>query len=358
MSSDSIPESEIDFDKIRGDQGETMQINEEHQNNPVADPVDALVAVTRPIFAAVLAGVSEDTLARWKHERLEVPLGGLADVRTQSDGETGVAFEYAVHSAMLDGNPVVLERVTDALKKCNITSTNPTSILFAVEKNRQAQLLRTQRELITDASRVLSGKRGNPVKLKGQLNTLEAAFNRKTTKTGLPQSISGLWKSDLFLGDPTPDHWVGTTVKTNVSRLEGAIGLRVAIVPAVADRTDAIYIDEKKNLIVCPMPYDGSFVQTFYEGRRVVQALLASNFKVPKPGILTTNAEREVARMWIERRDLTVGDALAAMETFQQQGLLRRKDERIVTIAVDEEPTKEPSATLIAPFPSLSNEKG
>lgn len=330
-----------------------MQVNEEHQNNPVADPVDALVAVTRPIFAAVLAGVSEATLVRWGHDRLNVPLAGLANVRTQSDGETGVAFEYAVHSAMLDKNPAVLERVTDALKKCNIVSADPTSILFAVEKNRQAQLLRTQRDLITDASRVLSGKRGNPVKLKGQLNTLEAAFNRKTTKSGLPQSISGLWKSDLFLGDPAPDHWVGTTVKTNVSKLEGAIGLRVAIVPAVADKSDAIYLDEKRNLIVCPMPYDGSFVQVFYEGRRVVQALLSSDFKEPKPGVLTTNAEREVARMWIARQSLTVGEALDAMETFQQQGLLHRKDQKIATIAVDEEPTQEPSATLIAPFPTI-----
>lgn len=332
-----------------------MQVNEEHQKHPVDDPVDALVAVTRPIFAAVLAGVSQGTLDRWGHDRMAVPLGGLADVRTASDGETGVAFEYAVHSALLDKNPAVVERVVDALKKCNISSDDPKSILFAVEKNRQAQLLRTQRDLITDTSSVLSGQPGKPAKLKRQLTNLEAAFNRKTTKTGLPQSIGGLWKSDLFLGDPSPDHWVGTTVKTNASKLEGARGLRVAIIPAVADKSDSIYLDDKRNLIVCPMPYDGSFVQTFYEGRRVVQALLASNFKEPKPGVLTTNAEREVARMWMQRQDLTVEDALAAMETFQQQGLLVRRDERISTEAVDEEPTEEPSATLIAPFPSLGS---
>jgi hypothetical protein len=335
-----------------------MQVNEEHQNNPVADPVDALVAVTRPIFAAVLAGVSKESLDMWGKDRLEVPLGGLADVRTASDGETGVSFEYAVHSAVLDKNQIVMERITDALKQCNIVADDASSILFAVEKHRQAQLLKTQRELITDESSVLSGKAGRPVKLKGQLNKLEAAFNRKnTTKGGLPHSISGLWKADLFLGDSTPDRWVGTTVKSNPKSLEGALGLRVAIIPSRADASDAIYKDEDRNLIVCPLPHDQSFVQTFYEGRRVVQALLASKFKEPKPGVLTTAAEREVARMWIERKALTVAEALEAMETFQQQGLLQRKDESITTATVDENDAKAKSlTTLIAPFTEFTDD--
>ncbi|MDQ0078524.1 hypothetical protein [Arthrobacter oryzae] len=73
------------------------------------------------------------------------------------------------------------------------------------------------------------------------------------------------------------------------------------------------------------MPYDQSFMQTFYEGRRVVRALLASVFKEPKPGILTTNAEREVARVWIERKMLIVADALEAIATLQQQGVAPEK---------------------------------
>ena len=336
---------------------ENLDVEQQFQEGPVADPVEALIAVTRPIFAAVLAGVSNETLTTWGHDRLQVKLAGLADVRTNSDGETGVSFEYAVHSAVLDRNPIVLERISDALKKCNITAAEPASILFAVEKKRQAQLLATKRELITPKSDVLSGRAGRPVRLSRRLKDLEAAFNRTVTaRTGLPQSISGLWKADLFLGDPSPDKWVGTTVKTNPRHLEGVPGLRVAVIPAQADSSDRIYRDDKRNLIVCPMPYDGSFMQIFYEGRRVVQALLASKFKEPKAGVLTANAERQVARLWIARKDLTVGDAIDAMATFQQQGLLKKRDKAVSTLRLDESADAAPANTVvIAPIANITD---
>jgi len=49
---------------------------------------------------------------------------------------------------------------------------------------------------------------------------------------GLPQSISGLWRADLFLGSVETEYWVGTTVKINQAALQGDRGLRVGIVPA------------------------------------------------------------------------------------------------------------------------------
>jgi hypothetical protein len=56
--------------------------------------------------------------------------------------------------------------------------------------------------------------RGRPVKLKRHLTSLAAAFRNKGTETGLPQSISGLWRADLFLGSADTDYWVGTTVRS------------------------------------------------------------------------------------------------------------------------------------------------
>jgi hypothetical protein len=73
-------------------------------------------------------------------------------------------------------------------------------------KQGSKQLISTDLGLVTDNSRVLSGKRGQPVKLKKQMNTLAAAFRRSTTRPNLPQSIRGPWKADLFLGSPRPDH--------------------------------------------------------------------------------------------------------------------------------------------------------
>src|SRR5690606_9737978 len=121
------------------------------------------------------------------------------------------------------------------------------------------QLIETKRELITPDSRVLSGNRGQPVKLQRYMNQLAAAFHRPTTRLALPRSIQGLWKADLFVGSTVPDHWVGTTIKVNPRQLEGAPGLRIAIVPTSSGHSDAVRRDEQRNLIVCPLPHDYSF---------------------------------------------------------------------------------------------------
>lgn len=189
------------------------------------------------------------------------------------EGSTGIAFEYAIHDAVRTRNPIVQERVADALKECRITRGDPASILFAIEKQGSQQLLNTDFDLVTEDSRWLSGKVGQPPKLKNYMNRLAAAFRRPSTRPNLPQSIRGLWKADLFLGSSEPDHWVGTTVKYNPSRLEAASGLRVAIVPTQSGQSDAIRFDEAKNLVVCPVPHDASFMQAFHEGWRIAQAL-------------------------------------------------------------------------------------
>ena len=53
---------------------------------------------------------------------------------------------------------------------------NPASILFAIEKTRAQQLISTEVSLITENSRLLSGQRGQPVKLKKYLNTPASIF--------------------------------------------------------------------------------------------------------------------------------------------------------------------------------------
>jgi len=40
--------------------------------------------------------------------------------------------------------------------------------------------------------------------------------------------------------------------------------LRIGIVPAMQGKSDKVYLDDKKNIMVCPIPYDGSFMELFY----------------------------------------------------------------------------------------------
>jgi len=237
-----------------------VEIRAERQQNEVADPVSALVAVSRPIIAGVLQSISTEMIDAAGHTRESVPLKLLGRLRKRGDGDCGIAFEYAVHEAIGRQEAVITERVADALRQCNIRQGDPASILFAIEKAGAQQLISTEIDLITDNSRALSGKQGQPVKLKGYLNQLAAAFRRPNTRPNLPQSIRGLWKADLFLGSTVPDHWVGTTVKINRDHLEAAPGLRIAVVPSLSGQSDAITKDGQRNLVLCPMPHDASFM--------------------------------------------------------------------------------------------------
>lgn len=198
-------------------------------SNPVADDVGALVAVIRPALVGVLQSISTEVVSAFG-QRDQLPLRLLGRLRKRGDGDCGIAFEYAVHDAVISADPIVVERVADALNRCRIIRGNPASILFAIEKAGAQQLISTEISLITENSRVLTGQPGQPVKLQKHLDTLAAAFRRPGTRRDLPQSIRGLWKADLFLGSTEQDHWVGTTVKINPAQLEPAPGLRKEVV--------------------------------------------------------------------------------------------------------------------------------
>jgi hypothetical protein len=284
-----------------------MDVLEQRQENPVADPVEALVAVMRPMIMSIVHSLGRDVIEDAGLDRYQLPLKTIMRMRRSGDGDSGNAFEYAIHDAVLRNDAVVVGRLIDALSICRINTSDPKSIFFAMEKRGAQQLIATQLDLITDESRVLSGKQGQPVKLKKHLNSLAAAFRRSGTGLNLPQSINGLWKADLFLGSTESDHWVGTTVKINPGQLEAAYGLRVAIVPARAGlSSDRIYLYETKNLIVCPLPHDQSFMQIFREGWRVVQALCVRDCRMPSDADLPSPIDREAARVFVDRRDFAV----------------------------------------------------
>jgi hypothetical protein len=212
--------------------------------------------------------------------------------------------------------------VYDALALCNVPGQEVASILFGAEKQGSQQLIDTAAALLTEESRLLSGYRGQPVKLRRHLSAAAAAFRRKGISSELPHSISGLWRADLFLGSPDTDRWVGTTVKINRADLQGGSGLRVAVVPANEGRSDKIYKDDQRNLVVCPLPYDGGFVETFYKAWEVVTQFLAADAQVPKEVALSRPPARTVARYLADRREFPVVDVIDALLPLSQPELL------------------------------------
>ncbi|MCZ2261372.1 hypothetical protein [Isoptericola sp. QY 916] len=307
-----------------------MEIRTEQQLNPVADHVSALTAIVRPILQGTLyslKGEVVETVGGYE----QVPLFMLPRLLRPGDGDCGICFEYAVHDAISRGEASTVERVADALKRCKVSTQDIGSILFGAEKSGAQQLIDTAAEALTSESRLMSGLRGHPVKLRRHLSTAAAAFRRQGARNGLPQSIAGLWKADLFLGSRFDDRWVGTTVKINPTKLEGARGLRVGIVPSQEGASDAIRIDDRRNLVVCPLPYDAAFVEVFYLAWEVVQAFLAADANLPKEVALPMTAQRHVARKLVARRQYAVVDVIDALAPLAQPELLRT-DEELATM--------------------------
>lgn len=302
-----------------------IEIRAEIQSNPVADEVSALIAVVRPILAGLLYALKEDAVesAAATHKTLSLKL--LSRLYRPGDGDCGICYEYAVHDAVRTGDATVLNRVWDALKKCKVPGSALESLLFGFEKKGASQLIATAKEVLTDESRLLTGQRSQPPKLKAYLNMIAAAFRRSSTRLSLPTSINGLWKADLFLGTTDADRCVGTTVKINPQHLEGANGLRVGIVPSSQGLSDRIYKDERRNLIVCPLPYDGAFMEVFYSAWGIVQQFLHADAQMPKEVNLPIRSHRQVARELFQRRDFAVLDVIDALDSLAQPHLLKTR---------------------------------
>jgi len=305
-----------------------MKLLIESQASPIGSEVLARISIVRPILTALLAGIKQEVLNE---------CGGLNGIkllmlpRAYRDGcgDVGFCFEWAIHDAIRHGDPIVVERISDAAKKCKLPGDAYSSILFGIEKSGKARIIDTANATLTDESRILTGAQAQPPKWKSYISMLAAAFNRPETRASLPSSINGLWKADLFFGTTDSDRWLGTTLKINPKQLEGARGLRIGIVPAFQGSSDRIFHDPAKNLIVCPIPYDGSFMELFYTGWRIVQQFIQADAHVPAPVALPAPPDRQVARELEMRREFPVVEVIAALEAQSQRDLLEPAEKEV-----------------------------
>ncbi len=326
----------------------SVDIRRETQQSPVADEVSALIAIVRPILQGLLASLKVTVSDKvGGHDKIDLEL--LGRLRLKGDGDCGICYEYAVHDAIKRGDEQIIDKVHDALSRhCRVPGKDLNSILFGAEKSGTKQLIDTASELLTDDSRLLTGRQAQPPKLKNYLTLLAAAFRRESTRKSLPTSINGLWKADLFLGNTDSDRWVGTTVKINPRQLEAANGLRVGIIPAYHGRSDAIIRDDAKNLIVCPLPYDGSFMEAFYNAWGIVQQFLQADAHVPKEVALPIPSHRQVAKELERRRNYPVMDVIEALGALAQPELLVTDSKTTTLILPDSQNII--TETMIAPF--------
>lgn len=327
-----------------------MKLRLQTQVNPIAEEVSATIAVVRPILEGLLWGIRKDVVAEvGGYENVKLMM--LPRLYRRGDGDIGLCFEYAVHHAIRTGQADVCERVADALRLCKVPGRDLQSLLFAVEKTGKLDLLETVRDALTDESRLLYGTRGRPVKLKKHIDRVAAAFSRPIARLALPESIRGLWKADLFLGNTDDDGWVGTTIKVNANDLRAERGLRVGIVPTRQGRKDRVVMDDARNLVVCPLPYDGSYMELFFSGWRIVQQFIAADARLPDEDGLPLPHERQVARELEMRRESTLLRVVEVLEVQAQPGLIDSSEQVAKTTSERAPEVAAIAEAVIAPVP-------
>lgn len=293
----------------------------------------------------MVAPVLEATLYSVAVSRIE-RLGGyaawtledLAREYLEGDGDAGICFEYAVHEAIAARHDLIWPLASEVLEDFCSIGGGVDSILFGPEKDGRIPIIESVMDALTDESRVYVGNRGHPAKLKRYIPKTVKAFRRHEARNKLPRSIKGLWKADLFVGNPTTDRWVGTTVKVNPKSLEGAQGLRIGIYP-MQTKSDKPRKDETLNLIRLPLPYDGQFMELYYKAFYLVRAFLRAGASVPPPVALPDAEDRYVTQELEARRAFAILDVLGVLRDMAQPGLLLTEEVTRVepTAALSEE---------------------
>ena len=288
------------------------------QTNDVHSEYEALFSVIHPILYGLTMTLKQDIVKQvGGYDKISLEL--FTRLYEPGDGDCGICFEYAVHDAIINKNQDVLERIDSALSKfCKIKGDTPSSILFGAEKSGQLQFIDSVMEHLTDDSILLPGTKGQPIKLKRHINGVVSAFRKPQDREKLPSSINGLWKADLFVGNTNIDKWVGTTVKINPKQLESARGLRLGIVPCRQGKNDKIYKHETKNLIVCPVPYDQSFMEIFYEGWIIIKKFILARGNMPKEIDLPSGLDRLVCKELVARKKFPILDVLEVLKNMGQ----------------------------------------
>lgn len=321
-----------------------MKLQIETQNEEITDAARARIAMIVPILKGLLFALKGDRVERLGGHQ-KVTLYDLAREYREGTGDCGICFEYAVHDALRHKDPRIWPIISEVLEDhCNIKG-GAESILFGAEKSGAVSLIETSDKLVTADSRILAGRIGQPAKLKKNWDKIKKALHSEKARDTLPESIKGIWKSDLFIGNQATERWVGTTLKINPKQFEGAAGLRVGIYPE-EKKGDRPHIDSDKNLLLCPLPYNSSFMELFYSSFFILKQFLAADALMPKPVALPVSSDRHVALLLEQRRRFTLLDVIEVLSPLAQPNLLLSR-----TIASD----ANAPVTAIAPVPRIEN---
>lgn len=296
------------------------------QTAPVDEYGRALYAVARSIIRALLDSLSIEDLIDLNSDRCDVTLRQLAKIaRLDRDkGMRGDGFEWAVHEALMGGEPRVVEVVARALERASSNLfrgvRHPQSLLFGYERAKYLGFLdATVNNAGIGARLVPDGDKGPPFYFD---KWVAIAAGGKNAEPNLAGRIKKVWKTDLFIGDEERLRFVAATVKSNWHHLESGPGLRLAIVPEAADLQPRII--EQNGLILAVLADPTGFAGLFNDAYAAVAAAITTVGKHDKPPYyLKPSAKAQRLQEQLEKYEsVRVVEIENALDNAAQQGLV------------------------------------
>jgi hypothetical protein len=328
------------------------------QNAPIDEYGRALYAVSRSVLRALLDSLSSEDLTDLNTPLADVRMRQLAKVvRLDRDkGMKGDGFEWAVHEAILGGEPAVLEPVHHALRRASrfVKDAAPTSLLFGYERAKYLGFLDAVVDGAGSDAYLLPEGSGRPFSFGPWV---QKAAMGATAEDLLNERIKKIWKTDLFLSSEGDGRHFAATVKSNYGLLEGGRGLRVGIVPESthAGNYSAVRYDTKHGLWVVTLADPNGFMGMFADAYHAVGRAMCTLGKQPSPPYYTKpTAKAQRVQLQLEKYpDARVFEIEAALNEAAQQDLLAQSYGLVNVNAPDWLRLKKMAPKIICPKPKF-----
>lgn len=329
------------------------------QNAPLDEYGRGLYAVGRSVLRALIDSLSAEDLTDLNTPLDRVNMRQLAKVaRLERDkGMKGDGFEWAVHEAVMGGEPSVLEPIAHALRKASqlIKDAPPTSLLFGYERAKYLGFLDA---VVTDAGKdsfLLPEGSGRPFQFGPWVSRAAAGASSEAV---LSDRIKKIWKTDLFLSAQGDPRYFAATVKSNFGLLEGGRGLRIGIVPESTDAANhsGVRYDKSLGLWVVTLADPNGFMGLFADAYHAVGRAMCTLGKLPTPPyyVKPTAKAQRVQEQLEKYPDARVVDIEDALNDAAQQNLVSQTHKLVEVNAPEWLRMKQMLPKVICPKPKFA----
>jgi hypothetical protein len=336
----------------------TPQITFIEQSAPVDEYGRALYAVARSVLRALIDSLSNEDLTDLNTDLKDVRMRQLAKVvRLDRDkGMKGDGFEWAVHEAIVGGEPKVINPIAAAMSRASkyVKDAQPKSLLFGHERAKYLGFLDAVVDEAGTNAFLVPEARGRPFNFGPWVS--KAALGVQGEHM-LADRIRKVWKTDLFLSPEGDSRHFAATVKSNFSQLEGGPGLRIGIVPesTATNNYAGVRFSQEHKLWVVSLADPNGFMGLFNDAYQAVGRAMCTLGKQQAPVYWAKpSAKAQRVQEQIEKfPDAKAQDIENALDEAAQQDLVITTERLVSVNAPDWLHMKTMAPKLISPKPKF-----